>query len=372
MFNLKELHDYISRNVKDTLYSKDIDMELDWMRKQQEPNSLVEASYLQYKAQIMHHSKLFHVFIELISFWGYCFFCIRPNDRVDHASRNQDICIFLPDESYMPVREGVLLLRETRGFYLDKDTKKMFFHDMKAYKHDYYFKLKLIVKSGMYGYLLEKYSPRRFYCESEYSFTSSYLTKLCREKNVLHCNVQHGEKLLNIGSSFFSFDEMYTWDERYISIYKQLRANVSKYIIFTPDFLIKDYSKWQEKYDYKYYLQNQYRDKMEEICILMKSMQEKGYKVAVRMHPRYPDSYIENKYKDLVEKDVSIEQSLGETRNIIAAFSMVLLQAEFAKKRAIVDDLTDEQLYNSAKRLGYIMLQKKPLLLSEVLNGNEV
>lgn len=371
MISLLRLHSVINRQIKDTLYSNSIESELRWLKNQNEPCSLIEASYYQYKAQIIHHTKNFHIFIEFISFIGYFLFLIRPNTRIKEASKSQDICIFLPNESYMPIKEGVLLLNYPRGYFVDRATKKMFLNDMKSYRYDYYFKLKLLVKTGMYCFLIETYHPKRLFCESEYSFTSSYLTKICREKNVLHCNIQHGEKLLNIGSSFFSFDEMYTWDERYISIYTKLRANVLKYYIFTPDFLLTDYSVYEEKYDYKYYMQNQPRDTMEKICCLMQLLKNQGFRVAVRMHPAYPDHYIEKKYHDLIESGITFEQSLGETKNAIAMFSMVLLQAEFAKKGAIVDDVSDTRIYNNAIKLGYIMLQKDPILLSEVVELNE-
>ena len=88
--------------------------------------------------------------------------------------------------------------------------------------------------------IFNEYTPKDLYVSAEYSFTSSILTAYCERNRVRHINVMHGEKTFFIREAFSRFHIFYVWDDFYIKLFHQLRANRTEYVVCRqniPDFV---------------------------------------------------------------------------------------------------------------------------------------
>ncbi|WP_332843459.1 hypothetical protein, partial [Paraclostridium bifermentans] len=206
---------------------------------------------------------------------------------------------------------------------------------------------------------------------SEYTFTSSILTLYCRSNNIEHINIMHGEKLFNIRDSFCEFDRFYIWDEYYKHLLTKLNMPEKQFIVSTPK--IKKYG-INKKYNHlnvKYYLQLETDQELEKISSKLKELKVLGYNVFVRPHPRYSDlKKIESIFNGIkIENlDTSIEESIDSTNYVISKFSTVLYEAYLRNKNIVIDDISNEKLYEDLKNYEYIMISKEHTLLSDITN----
>lgn len=364
---LIKIHKYLAKKIrKETVFSKCVEDDLAWLATLPEPIDLVDASYLQYLCHKRKINALLFFLLNMFSFFLYQIF-LRIHFRKPDYITKSNLSFYLQSEQYLPVVNDVKLIKDYGKFYLSEENKNKFKEDVAKYENDYLFKLKLLIKAGIYEYYIESFRPEIIYCSSEYSYSSSYLTLFCNRYGILHCNVQHGEKLLNISNSFFSFNKMYIWDEEYVSLFKHLRCNTKSFIVFTPPVLKLNCADIKPIYDFKYYLQNQKDSDLEKIANVMKRLESNGFKVAIRMHPAYSNKSFEKKYCDMIERNKDIAQSVGETKQVISQYSTVLLQCTKIGKGAIIDDVTSPQLYVNLSKVGFILLKKDIPRLSIIL-----
>lgn len=242
------------------------------------------------------------------------------------------------------------------------------------YFHAPYFCLKLLFKITQYRHLIEKYHPSQIAYNTEFSFGSSAMTAYCNSLGIQHINYMHGEKLYYIRDSFFRFDKCYVWDEHYANLFRMLRAEPTQFVISQPTSLVFDKDKYvipELHVDYKYYLAAQTKKELREIVDVMKQLQDRGFSIMLRPHPRYTDmpllqSLIDKKNIENV-KAINIETSIASTDNVISGFSTVLHQAYYAGKCIIIDDLVYPEKYKQLYYMQYIMTQKKHIRLSQII-----
>ena len=63
---------------------------------------------------------------------------------------------------------------------------------------------------------------------------------------------------------------------------------------------------------------------------------------------------------------ISINESLGRTKNAISLYSTVLFQAYCSKINYFVDNVTNEKKYLKLKELGYILITDSNVLSSVI------
>jgi hypothetical protein len=134
---------------------------------------------------------------------------------------------------------------------------------------------------------------------------------------------------------------------------------------------IKKYRNQSQLCDYKYYLQTD--DELELIKIIenIKILISYGYKVKVRSHPRIDSSsflkqYLENNFIEDF-REVGIEESLANTKNVIGLYTTVLYQAYMNGINVILDDIVYKNYLSRLKSRDYIICSKPHLLLSEII-----
>lgn len=237
------------------------------------------------------------------------------------------------------------------------------------------FYLHIIFKIARYSNIIHKYAPRAFVCHSEYSYSSSVLTDYCRRKNIIHINIMHGERLLNIRIAFCEFDKCYVWHEHYMNIFLQLRTGMqpSQFVIELPPALrinVKELFDKSAYSDYKYYLGNQSSEEIVKINEMLTSIRKKGYNVRIRPHPRYTNI---NEITRLLSSDdielpstVDVMTSVASCKYVVGCNSTVLLQAFLCNQVVLIDDITYPKRVDTLKKAQYILLSVEgPSLLSK-------
>lgn len=344
-----------------------------------EPKDDIERSYYQYKCQVFFYKWYVVLGLNIAALPMLLLYLLKKNDNKNDEKQDAHKAVFfndgkpfniVPDE--YEYKHNIEVISEKKE-NLNKKDKKFFFTVFARHPFSWYFLLKNLIKIRFYSYEINTKKIDDIVACDEYSFTSSVLTAYCNYYGKRHINVMHGEKLFFIRDSFFRFDKCYVWDEHYVKLFRELRADLKQFAVALPDsFRFMDESA-EKTVDFTYYLASEHGEKLETIIKSLMILVSKGYCIAVRPHPRYSDMQeIRNLVKDrlLIEdtRELTIEASLLRTRHAVSLYSTVLNQALNNGVIIVIDDVADSGLYNKLQSLDYIMLSKEHLLLSDVLS----
>ena len=185
----------------------------------------------------------------------------------------------------------------------------------------------------------------------------------------------HGEKLFFIRDSYFSYNQCYVWNEFYKNLFISLLAAPFQFILAIPPSLKFDCDDFLDSSiyaDYKYYLATCNEQQIKSIIASMQFVKKLGKRVVYRLHPRYSDISLIEKYvgKENIEypDKVSIQASISNAGKIIGSYTTVLNQAYAVGKQIIFDDVTFLYQYKKLKEYKYIFSGKNEniQLLSEM------
>lgn len=387
MFNLLlRLNQYLFSI--DSFFNTDVAKELIYLDQFQIPVDCIDRSFFQYKCQMIRVSSLNEIFINLFAFCllipitfilfiGGSFILLL----LKNPNKNSAVCInfkihdHIPDSlqsdfqdfEYANFGMGFCLL--PKDFFFIGKFRRVINHP--------FFILKCIYKIAMYRWIMVRYSPSAIISSSEYSFTSSVLTYFCRVNDVKHINIMHGDKLLNIRDTFFEFDRCYIWDGHYRNLFLRLRAEDKQFIIEPP----KPFDSISEtirgkRHRLTYYLQGFENEndllKIEEILSQFKFLRND---MCIRLHPRPVNGSAKilriNKIFEgfTIEEPilVSIQDSFLKTDFIVSIYSSVLYQGYINNKKIVIDDMSNPVLFSKLDELGYIMMKKNCLRISDLL-----
>lgn len=347
-------------------------------------NSLIKRSYYQWKCQrFLQFNYLYLFLINIISMPIIIAFIIyviiikiNPKHTEKTKKTNRKIAINIGYSNCIPntIKKEFNILNGKKGFNFDLADFKFFIKNVYLkYPLSFYFNLKILIKISLYSYIIKNYNLNAILVNSEYTFTSSILTLYCRLNNVEHINVMHGEKLFNIRDSFCEFDRFYIWDEYYKDLLTKLNMPDKQFIVNNIKTKKYETNKMYNNLNIKYYLQLETEKELEKISSKLKELKVLGYNVLVRPHPRYSDlKKIESIFNGIkIEKlDISIEESIDSTNYVVSKFSTVLYEAYLKNKNIVIDDVSNEKLYEDLKSYEYIMFSKKHILLSDIANCN--
>ena len=366
-----------------SLFDYPVEQQKKYLSKFREPRSLIERSFFQYKAQMKLKGAWISFLINLASIPLFLLYFFMPSNRLKDRFKRD--AVFVKDGG---VDDNVLpksLREEFKNLESQAvEGRKLKFKDriyvlglLLRHPLSWHFALKAEIKIARYRWLVSLYSPKALIVHNEFSFTSSLLTDFCNKSRVELINVMHGEKLFFMRDSFFKFNRCYIWNEFYKDLLSELRADPGQFIVEVPPSLLFESKAVEKAVDYTYYLQAQGGDGLEKIANMMKQLSLKGYKVAIRPHPRYTNLDLLNQYIDgsniEVEKckELSIEESVLRTKNVISIYSTVLQQAFYNGTNVVIDDVSDKVLYDKLKETKYIMLQFDSTILSNIIEKKE-
>lgn len=356
----------IYRNMlvkKDILFENSIEKQKILLNSFSEPKSDIERSYYQYLCQKQSISPINNFVLNIGSFFIIIFYLyLKKNDKVKIGNRVGAIFASTEEnfasiplslfEEYSSISQVPL-----EGFYLNKDDRKFIKEIIKKYRFSFFFLLKVLLKIGIYRSIIIKYCPKAIIVTSEYSFTSSLLTKFCEINKIEHIDIMHGEKLFFIRDSFFHFNRCYVWHQYYVDLFVELKALNNYYIEVPPS--QKEWNKEEiiKIIDFTYYLQDQKEEQLLIIHKILTDLKARNYIIAIRPHPVYTNINLINKiFSNVIienTNNLTIKNSILRTRNVISLFSTVNRQAFTNKIPYIVDDISDVKRFNQLKQLKY-------------------
>lgn len=369
-----------------TIYERDIDATIAYVRSFKEPENLWQRSYFQFKCH------RFDVPVWKKIAYNVGALCLLPitflylffsHFKAKFIRNETCICDCFDIKSMIPdslmKRFDVNCDLYFAGYGLSfSDFRYIFCHSVYLFKSPS-FLLHIIVKLARYSNLLYKFRPSLIICHNEYSYTSSVLTDYCRRHNISHYNIMHGERLLTIRCAFFEYDKCFIWHEHYENLFSELRTGVkhSDFIVELPPALrinIDESADIEAYADYKYYLSYQSEEELKSIIDSTRCLKEMGYVIKYRPHPRYSDFSLVSRLlmQDELElpSDVDINVSVASCRFVIGVSSTVLLQAFLCGKGVLVDDVTYAQRIKILKNAKYILMSVNgPELLSNHINN---
>lgn len=345
-----------------------------------EPKDELERSHFQYRCQMKLYGAVLYTALNLASLPLAVALLCKYKARTSKADRSAQ-CIFFQNglpENIIPnsLREQYPEILSVTGEdnCLTKSDIAFLKTIFKRYPFSWMFWLKTIIKISQYSAAIHQYSPAAILSCDEFSFTSSVVTKYCRTKGVKRINVMHGEKLYYMRDTFVCFDEYFVWNQYYADLLIALGAEKKQFRIEVPDAMrIPCETDTEKVYDYTYYLAAENKVALINISQHMKALKAKGFKVAVRPHPRYSDiEQIKVIFQDIdIENaaDVSIQASLCRTKGAISLYSTVLNQAALAGISVVIDDTTNPEKFSKLQELRYVILRENHSLLSTLLEG---
>jgi hypothetical protein len=231
------------------------------------------------------------------------------------------------------------------------------------------------MKIALYAGLIATHHPQAIIVYSEYSFTSSLLTDYCRSLGIQHINVLHGEKMFNVRDAFATFDRFYVWDDFYRDLFIRMRMDPEQFKVELPRSIYaicKESDPAAASHDCTYYLGGETRPQLLAIASSLQQLKAFGYQICIRYHPRYGDAgLIRQIFADFAienPREVSLTESFQRTRTAMATISTTLYQAFLCGKTVVIDDVSDQRQLARQQDLGYIMLIKPHLFLSDILS----
>lgn len=379
MNNLLRKMAIVLERKQNALFSFDVMKQKKYIEQLGNPKDEIERSYFQYKCQMLFNGRLITYILDCVSFPVAIVYLVKFGKKRNVKKLDSKDLIFFRDgkpENILPNslknKYQSIETKPLEGIILTKFDKKIIKNIIFRYPFSWHFILKCIIKIGKYSYAIKKYSPKVIVVCAEYSFTSSVLTKYCREKEIKHINVMHGEKLYYIRDAFFEFDECYVWDKYYVNLLSDMKAETTQFIIEIPNSLkFNGLIKRTCLYDYTYYLGAENEITLKKISLCLKRISDTGKRISVRPHPRYSNIETIKKlfsFSNIEDvKNISIEKSLMRTGYAISLYSTVLNQALFNSVPIVIDNYSNIDNFRKLDELGYVCLKKDHLLLSNIM-----
>lgn len=364
---------------QDALFSYDVDKQRKYIEKLGNPRDEIERSYFQYKCQMQFNGKGITFLLNLVSFPVAIIYWFKYGKKGQVNQMEPKSLVFFRDgkpENILPKslknKYDTIESNPVEGTLLTEKDKKFIKKIIYRYPFSWQFILKCLIKIGRYSFAIEEYSPKAIAVCAEYSFTSSVLTAYCKQRNIKHIDVMHGEKMYYMRDSFFKFDECYIWDEYYGKVLTSMKADRNQFVVEVPASLKFDEELPRiQKYDYTYYLGAESEDVLKKIAKILEKLYKNGKRISIRPHPRYSNMDLVKKIFAFANvedtKKISIEQSLLQSGAAISLYSTVLNQALYNSIPIVIDNMSNPENFAKLKELGYVCLYKEYELLSNVM-----
>jgi len=353
-----------------------------------EAKDSIDAAFNKYQCRMHYfpwHKKLLVNILGLGALPVEIFFLAKSNQPVKKMNKgtailekSRDVPIYndtFPKELYYEYNIKVVENFNKKFGILCKEARKILLECIKRHPFNFFFIYFVYMELAAHSYFLLKYNPEAtIVYVNERNIASPVITRLYENGGRKLISFMHGEYLLQLVQGYMGFSRYYIWDKSYENMFKWLKCNIRKYIVYTPGKLQK---KWEldstsTSFYCTYYLSSQSKESI--ICLgdILERLERQGKKCKVRPHPRdiqYTKEIL-NSFRNITIEDsstVSLKESLENTKYVIGLNTTVLSEAYVEGKQIVIDDLSDKERFLDAKRRGAIAFKKKHLLLSELL-----
>jgi len=187
----------------------------------------------------------------------------------------------------------------------------------------------LALKISKYHFLIREQGISKLIVLQEYSFYSSYLTRMLEyEKGALY-NIQHG--IPGVTYCFFRFTKCFVWGEHYKQEYIKNSAEKTQFLIAGSIFhwALKNTKEVKNDIDILYVMQGYAggkEDTLDILNVLNKFVDQ--YTVRVLQHPRHKIT-IDNNLKEF---NGDVIEAIGRSKVILSRYSTSLLDAQYLNK----------------------------------------
>ena len=351
------------------------------------PRNLIERSYFQFHIQFQVfplYKRIFNNFLGVFSilYFGGVALLQRKLQVKTNNHKSTKTAIFPYKNYHYPGVIPTELEKEFEiekidfmsGFQMGLRELKFIFRIWTQYPFQFYFLSKCFSKILFYRHIIDNYSPDSIIVSSEYSFISSVATLYCRQNQVEHINITHGEHFYFIRDCFFEFDRFYVWDNFYTELFIKLRAAPSQFLVGEYPSLKMNIVRGQEKYNYTYYLAAEDEAQLCKIKTTITKLDKKE-NLCIRFHPRYSQKEtilkVFNGFNIEDPKEISLEESFNNTRNVMSLYSACMTQAYFNGKAVVIDDVSHPQEKLTTLRESEYLIFSKPHLLASTILANK-
>lgn len=270
------------------------------------------------------------------------------------------------------------LIKEIDRIKLDEEANTLWKQVRKRYPFSFYMNIGILVHLSRARYLIEIYHPKALVSvQTERDYTTSIISQYCEKKGVKYIGFQHGEYFMDLSHAFVRFSEFYVWDSYYIQQFAKTHSPVESFKIYKSQRLIKRLEKKdKEKYFMTYYLSgNETKKELKIIADFMIKIADLNGKCAIRPHPRHTKievvrKLIINSNVSIQGNDISIDDSLIETRYITSIMSTVLSEAYCNELEIVIDDISNPKLFTALNDDMYINLNRTKNRLSMFIERN--
>lgn len=369
-----------------------------WMKKLPNPTDDFQRARNHYLCRNFYESKLVKVFRNAAAFFliPVLFIVLRLNhfkkQKKNKQASKADAVLFCTNPKFRTYFEDVpdeivekypnRVIYQSRGkkdilysYCLNKEDGAFFRKAIMRYPFAFDMNLRVLSHISKIRYLLEEYHPKAFVSiQTERDFTTSLLAMYCENKGVEYIGFMHGECFKDLSHAYVRFTKFYVWDKYYIKQFAETGSPVDRFTTYESKRLEKRFvASENPKYYATYYLNGiESKESLDKLKTAFLRI-DRG-KCSIRPHPKLTDIHqLKELFSDTnidIEdcSQISLKDSLENAKYIISKYSTVLSEAYYSNLNIVIDDFSDEQLYQNLIKIMYINLNRTTLRLSDLIH----
>lgn len=380
----------VMSNYKDFDTVPDVKKWNNFLSSLDEPNDYIDKAYNKYLCKKYYFSKK-KLFISRVicgfgMFIGDIFLKFPIKDNSNALSEDKILIEVIKDINPNEIVPNKLVKKYPKRIYskysnkylgrMNQTAKNILLSCRNRYPKDVFFHFLIYKELVKHSHFIKKYDPSAtLVYASERNIASPIITEFYERNNRKFISFMHGDYILQMNQAFMQFSEYYVWDEAYINMFvHDLHCDDKQFIVYTPKKLMK---KWNleiitPEYFCTYYFTGCSKKSVKIVAEAFNKLKASGKKCKVRLHPRWSvnDTLIKELFKEFFieeAKNISMEESLGNTQYAIGLNSTVLHEAFVEGRKVVIDDISSPDDFNSLVDRRYIMLKKEHILFSELL-----
>ena len=299
----------------------------------------------------------------------------KPDGAIIVVSPTMEYKDILPKqikEQYSTLREVEPIKITERN--MDKEAWKTFRKCLMKYWMHPYFCLEVLIRLAWNCKMIQRYNPEAIIGYGwERDFAAPILLQYCNLKGVKRLTFMHGIFVYSIDKAFLSFNKYYVWEEYYVKMFRDLKADYNCLEIYKPqkyEAIVKPRSDGKYEYFLTYYFTAESENRMVRIKKCLDLFSARGLACKLRPHPRFTDvKLLEKIFEGYLIEDSSwtLEDSMECSEYIAAYNSTVLAEAYYSDKKVVIDDYVDPAKFQNMIDRDYIMLSRPHKLMTELI-----
>lgn len=346
----------------------------------------IDAAFNKYQCRMQYFPWYKRLFMNILGLGALpieLFYLIGFNQQVKDMNKgsailekSRDVPVFddiFPAELYEEFDVTVIENFNKKFGPLCKEARTMLLKCMKRHPFHFFFIYFTYMELAAHSHFLLKYNPEATVVYvNERNVASPIITELYENDGRKLISFMHGEYLLQLVQGFMKFSRYYIWDESYIEMFQWLKCDIEQYVVYTPGKLQKKWNleSYETSFFCTYYLSGQSRESILCLGSILEKLEAQGKRCKIRPHPRniqYTKEILDA-FKNITIEDsskMSLKESLENTKYVVGLNTTVLLEAYVEGKTIVIDDISDKEHFEDAKRRKAMAFKIKHLLLSE-------